>query len=656
MDASMRGALEVFAVDGLMNRCTGSIPYTSLQWCRRYYEVGTFTMEVPADLYSPEWRFIVCDARPETGIIQKRGYSDTSHTEDGRDTVMISGFFLEAVMNRHTFLDETPTETQERYYVSPPPSPVRKWLAKPKIYKGSDGMYWYSTGSGTSYGVMDGTASDSPDRKPGGMIKDFGENGASVETGSGTVLLTPVDFEQDDNTFYWKDKQSSTTMVTVKNNGKEETHNICFDDGKGSTYYWDSDGTLKRAVGVNKKNFDATYKQWSVENREYGGPPWGWRTRTIYTLGPWQTTEATEPVTEQDNVALCVKWARQYFQNQILFEDNSDITGVKKKLDPSFELLGDLLYQELQTVEASFRVRFLFDANQFIFSVWRGRDLTQETNAGKADAQPWVVFSDRFGTLYDFDASVDDSNYKNVCFVLYEYDEPIEWCDNGTPDLVMTFSPSQQSGSGSTGGTGTGGAGEMPSEVQLHSSAFQGDLQAMIQEGQGYGYEPTSWEIPCRTVRGTVRAAIDDGEDYDDRETYLDVRGDAPSFAPEMSGSVDMEDWQNNYGLPSLSTSLKSQYEGYEDNLNEQGLTKLNNDYPIVTNVDTGTMDASGYPDSYDLGDKVDVVIEKLGITETARIVGVDEVYESSGNSVTRKASIIIGNELVTSEKKARLI
>ena len=652
----MRDALEVFAVDGLMNRCTGSIPYTSLQWNRRYYEVGTFTMEVPADLYSPEWRFIVCDARPETGIIQKREFSDTSHTEDGRDTVMISGFFLEAVMNRHTFLDETPTETQERYYVSPPPSPVRKGLAKPKIYKGSDGMYWYSTGSGTSYGVMNGTASDSPDRKPGGMIKDFGENGASVETGSGTVLLTPVEFEQDDNTFYWKDKQSSTTMVTVKNNGKEETHNICFDDGKGSTYYWDSDGTLKRAVGVNKKNFDATYKQWSVENREYGGPPWGWRTRTIYTLGPWQTTEATEPVTEQDNVALCVKWARQYFQNEILFEDNSDITGVKKKLDPSFELLGDLLYQELQTVEASFRVRFLFDANQFIFSVWRGRDLTQETNARKADALPWVVFSDRFGTLYDFDASVDDSNYKNVCFVLYEYDEPIGWCGNGTPDLVMTFSPSQQSGGGSTGGTGTGGTGEMPSEVQLHSKEYQGDLQAMIQEGQSYGYEPTSWEIPCRTVRGTVRAAIDDGEDYDDRETYLDVRGDAPSFAPEMSGSVDMEDWQNNYGLPSLSTSLKSQYEGYADNLNEQGLTKLNNDYPIVTNIDTGTMDATGYPDSYDLGDKVDVVIETLGITETARIVGVDEVYESSGNSVTRKASIIIGNELVTSEKKARLI
>ena len=45
--------LEVFALTSDMQRATGSIPYKSLMWDRKYYECGSFLMEVPANIYDP---------------------------------------------------------------------------------------------------------------------------------------------------------------------------------------------------------------------------------------------------------------------------------------------------------------------------------------------------------------------------------------------------------------------------------------------------------------------------------------------------------------------------------------------------------------------------------------------------------------------------
>ena len=70
--------LEVFAIDAAMNRSTGSIPYTSLIWTRRYTKPGQFEMVVPADIYDSSWAYICCDDRPETGIVQKVEFSDTA--------------------------------------------------------------------------------------------------------------------------------------------------------------------------------------------------------------------------------------------------------------------------------------------------------------------------------------------------------------------------------------------------------------------------------------------------------------------------------------------------------------------------------------------------------------------------------------------------
>ena len=91
-DAPLR-PLEVFAIDDDMNRASGTIPYTSLTWSRRYHECGQFSMVVPANVYDPSWAYIYADARPETGLVQKVEYSDTAHTPDGIDTVTVSGSF-----------------------------------------------------------------------------------------------------------------------------------------------------------------------------------------------------------------------------------------------------------------------------------------------------------------------------------------------------------------------------------------------------------------------------------------------------------------------------------------------------------------------------------------------------------------------------------
>ena len=114
--------LEVFILDADFKRLTGSIPYDSLIWHRRYYGVGEFQMQVRSSLYSTDWAYVYCEDRPETGIIQKVEYDDTTEgPRNGEDTVIISGFFLEEVLNRLVFLFSTLVPTEHNV--------VLRWLA-----------------------------------------------------------------------------------------------------------------------------------------------------------------------------------------------------------------------------------------------------------------------------------------------------------------------------------------------------------------------------------------------------------------------------------------------------------------------------------------------------------------------------------------------
>ena len=58
---------------------------------------------------------------------------------------------------------------------------------------------------------------------------------------------------------------------------------------------------------------------------------------------------------------------------------------------------------------------------------------------------PWAVFSDTWGTLYDYAASHDVSNYRNLAYVLYEYDEPV-WDESGHVEVFKQaeYAPAEE--------------------------------------------------------------------------------------------------------------------------------------------------------------------------------------------------------------------
>ncbi len=69
--------------------------YFNLQWTRRYYECGEFSVQLRAADYRPEMAYIYARARPETGIVQKVEYTSGLKGE----FVQLSGFFLESMLN-----------------------------------------------------------------------------------------------------------------------------------------------------------------------------------------------------------------------------------------------------------------------------------------------------------------------------------------------------------------------------------------------------------------------------------------------------------------------------------------------------------------------------------------------------------------------------
>ena len=90
----------------------------------------------------------------------------------------------------------------------------------------------------------------------------------------------------------------------------------------------------------------------------------------------------------------------------------------------------------------------------------------------------------------------------------------------------------------------------------------------------------------------------------------------------------------------------------YLAGLQQKGLDELLN-YQIIQNVDIQAA-ASGfaYLQDWDLGDKVDVIVEDIGLAMQARIVTVREVFKQNNHTV----EIELGDKKLTDIQKARLI
>lgn len=83
----------VYALNDKFQMVSTGIPYDNLQWNRKYYEAGSFSMQVPESVYDPSWKYVLTDERPEVGMVQRK--------ETGSDNlVLISGFFCEKMLDR----------------------------------------------------------------------------------------------------------------------------------------------------------------------------------------------------------------------------------------------------------------------------------------------------------------------------------------------------------------------------------------------------------------------------------------------------------------------------------------------------------------------------------------------------------------------------
>ena len=66
-----------------------ALTYFDLMWHRKYYENGLFSVQIRADHYDPDMKYIYTNERPETGNIEQIKY-----TQDD-SMIVLSGFFYE---------------------------------------------------------------------------------------------------------------------------------------------------------------------------------------------------------------------------------------------------------------------------------------------------------------------------------------------------------------------------------------------------------------------------------------------------------------------------------------------------------------------------------------------------------------------------------
>lgn len=89
--------INIYALDNQLNMVAILKP-TNIQWTRKYYDNGYFSLLLPLEQYSKDIAFIYTPDRPETGRVTQINYISEGHSF----YVSISGWFLEKDLNDFT--------------------------------------------------------------------------------------------------------------------------------------------------------------------------------------------------------------------------------------------------------------------------------------------------------------------------------------------------------------------------------------------------------------------------------------------------------------------------------------------------------------------------------------------------------------------------
>lgn len=96
----------------------------------------------------------------------------------------------------------------------------------------------------------------------------------------------------------------------------------------------------------------------------------------------------------------------------------------------------------------------------------------------------------------------------------------------------------------------------------------------------------------------------------------------------------------------------KQTLDEYEENLRHRGLEKLVQDYAEILNVEIdASQTAFVYLRDFNIGDKVDVILNDVGLSLECRVISAHETINKNTHVVT----IELGNKVLTDFKKARL-
>ena len=365
-----------------MNRVTGTIPYTSLTWERRYYEPGEFSMSVLSSVYDPSWTYIYTYDRSEMGMVQKVEYDDTTPGPNGEDTVTVSGFFMEEWLNRLVFLIEQ-TE-MEAFAIPKPTKPVAK---DPKFVKGADGTIYnvieWEHDPPSYRNVETGVCTNDPgeveefDVPPASSVQEYVVGGTPMGK-----YKTSYDYYSNDGLLHQVDRHGTEKTYEMVGDvqwdptaGSSNSQNTALAKDEDGNYFWvpgvayGAEGTYYRQV----KSWEEKTEGLQIVNGPGGTYAVGYRE----VKGPWQLrTDIGDVGKEMDNVQQVILWAQLCFGNNMIY-DEPGFTGETKVIDPSLKRVGDLFFEEMKSVGASVRVFYDFVTNSMTFSVWRGLDRTQ---------------------------------------------------------------------------------------------------------------------------------------------------------------------------------------------------------------------------------------------------------------------------------------